>query len=129
MRPPPVRRWKCPHCSTEGWSKDGSLPVDHDRPDGRVCRKSVIAHTTAPEWHRCVETMMTMASLPLGLGPLEAVIEFQKWLNDRMVCAAPNVEQIAGIVSDYYDEDASGRWRKCAEHIASTLSSQQGKST
>jgi hypothetical protein len=31
------------------------------------------------------------------------------------------VDKIANIVSDYYDEDAAGRWRKCAQHIADSL--------
>jgi len=33
------RRWYCPHCFTEGWSADGSLPP-HDTFDGKPCRKS-----------------------------------------------------------------------------------------
>ena len=31
------------------------------------------------------------------------------------------VDQIAHIVSDYYDEDIEGRWRECAEHIAHSI--------
>jgi hypothetical protein len=34
------------------------------------------------------------------------------------------VDKIANIVSDYYDEDAAGRWRKCAQHIADSLTGQ-----
>lgn len=35
--------------------------------------------------------------------------------------SAPSVDLIANIISDYYDEDAAGRWRKCAEHVVSAL--------
>lgn len=37
--------------------------------------------------------------------------------------AAVSTDKIADIISDYYDEDDEGRWRKCAEHIASTVTS------
>lgn len=36
-------RWVCPHCKTEGWDSAGrkvSGRFDHDRADGRVCRKA-----------------------------------------------------------------------------------------
>lgn len=33
------RRWKCPHCKVEGWSSDGATPIDHDKPNGKVCAK------------------------------------------------------------------------------------------
>lgn len=33
------KRWVCSHCKAEGWSKDGMVPAQHDRPDRRaVCR-------------------------------------------------------------------------------------------
>lgn len=32
------RRWKCPHCKTEGWSRDGLIP-DHYRAAGGHCRR------------------------------------------------------------------------------------------
>jgi hypothetical protein len=35
--------------------------------------------------------------------------------------ATAMVDKIANIVSDYYDEDADGRWLKCAQHIADSL--------
>lgn len=31
------KRWTCPCCKVEGWSRDGSVPADHDRADGRFC--------------------------------------------------------------------------------------------
>ena len=34
------RRASCPHCGTTLWTRDGSMPADHDRPDGRTCRKA-----------------------------------------------------------------------------------------
>jgi hypothetical protein len=33
------RRAKCIHCGSELWTADGAMPLDHDRPDGRVCGK------------------------------------------------------------------------------------------
>ena len=36
----PQRRAMCKHCKTALWTKDGRMPKDHDRPDGRVCRKA-----------------------------------------------------------------------------------------
>jgi hypothetical protein len=41
--------------------------------------------------------------------------------------APGTVDKIANVISDYYDEDAEGRWRKCAEHVASMLSSSEGR--
>jgi len=37
----PRRRWKCPHCKIEGWSRDGAMPVDHDNVNGRRCKPPV----------------------------------------------------------------------------------------
>lgn len=31
------RRAQCPHCKAEQWTSDGTMPLDHDRPDGRIC--------------------------------------------------------------------------------------------
>ncbi len=41
--------------------------------------------------------------------------------NERVPGVALNVETIANIVSDYYDEDPAGRWLKCAQHIVAAL--------
>lgn len=30
---------KCIHCGSSLWTADGAMPLDHDRPDGRVCGK------------------------------------------------------------------------------------------
>ena len=35
----------------------------------------------AVEWHRCVETMMTMAGLSGAGSPSESIVEFQEWLS------------------------------------------------
>jgi hypothetical protein len=32
-------RVKCLACGSEQWSKTNVMPIDHHRPDGRVCRK------------------------------------------------------------------------------------------
>lgn len=31
------RRARCPYCKSEQWTADGIMPLDHDRPDGRIC--------------------------------------------------------------------------------------------
>lgn len=36
----PQCRATCKYCKTAIWTKDGWMPKDHDRPDGRVCRKA-----------------------------------------------------------------------------------------
>ena len=35
----PQRRASCRYCGSQQWTKDGNMPVDHDRPDGRRCQK------------------------------------------------------------------------------------------
>jgi hypothetical protein len=32
-------RWKCSHCGTEGWRRDGAVPP-HDTPRAKSCRFS-----------------------------------------------------------------------------------------
>lgn len=51
MRDVQQERFRCPDCATEGWYSPSALHVvdprrDHDRPDGRKCRKA--ATRTAP---------------------------------------------------------------------------------
>lgn len=62
----------------------------------------------------------------------DAEIEAQIYENRSAAVSAAGdsrmVDIIANIISDYYDEDAGGRWRKCAEHIASSLFSQERQS-
>lgn len=37
-------RLQCPHCKVRTWRKDfAAFMADHDRPDGRVCRKATFA--------------------------------------------------------------------------------------
>lgn len=52
----PKRRASCKHCGTALWTKDGSMPVDHDRPDGRACRAAaksyVREHHTGAKFYR-----------------------------------------------------------------------------
>lgn len=43
-------RWgPCPHCGAKGWNTPGPFNLDpahnHDRPDGKRCRKAEIKHT------------------------------------------------------------------------------------
>lgn len=33
----PQKRAHCGLCKASQWTRDGRMPVDHDRPDGRVC--------------------------------------------------------------------------------------------
>ena len=43
----PQDRWRCPHCGASGWwtpsSHIGLSPLtDHNRPDGRRCKKAMV---------------------------------------------------------------------------------------
>jgi len=39
-------RIQCPHCGVRTWQRDyGAFMRDHDRPDGKVCRKAQIQVT------------------------------------------------------------------------------------
>jgi len=40
-------RVKCSACGSEQWSKTNVMPIDHHRPDGRVCRKARYSHRHA----------------------------------------------------------------------------------
>lgn len=67
----PQQRWECGHCGTEGWwtpsQHIGDPPYkDHDRPDGRKCRKAqtdplniailrLRKGTSCPDCHQCPE--------------------------------------------------------------------------
>ena len=35
----PKIRVKCKFCKTGLWVSGGNMPKDHDRPDGKICRK------------------------------------------------------------------------------------------
>jgi len=75
------RRWKCPHCSIEGWStgREKTNPLfDHDMPDGRRCRRAERAHEAgkqAPTQEQIREHVLSTFSYHCG------AIMTEKFLN------------------------------------------------
>ena len=63
----PQRRASCPYCGSKQWTMDGRMPADHDRPDGRHCRKFPIFMSISI--HELAETSFPWGTNRSPLGP------------------------------------------------------------